>query len=56
MAFVTIIQLFMAIMAAADQITQLKPGEQDMIDTPDVAFKLGKVRYDITRIEVKRAE
>lgn len=56
MNFDMIFALFFAIGAAKKQIQMLEAGETDTIDVPDVAFKIGKVRYDILTIEVKRAE
>lgn len=55
MNFWTVLALLNAILAAAGEVTELGPGEIGNIDTPDVAFKIGGVRYDITAITVKRA-
>lgn len=56
MNFDMIFALFFAIGAAKRQIQALEAGETSTIDTPDVAFKIGKTRYDLTEIIVKRAE
>lgn len=56
MTWQQIVGLLLAIYAAEEQLKTLQPGEEAVIDTPDVAFKKGKIRYDITKLVVKRAE
>lgn len=56
MNFDMIFALFFAIGAAKRQIQALEAGDTATIDIPDVAFKIGKTRYDVVTVEVKRAE
>ncbi len=54
--FETALDLVIAVRAAKKRLAKLKPGEEAEIDIPDVAFKQGSVRFDVTELTVKRAE
>jgi len=56
MSWQQIVALLLAIMAADQQIAAIQPGETALVDTPDVAFKRGKTRYDIVAVSITRAE